>query len=205
MRIAGRLASEVLDYLTPHIKPGITTREIDRLAAEYMKKQGTHLRHAGLPAAGLSALPGLAVHLGQPRGVPRHPERQAAQEGRHRQRRRHRHQGRLVRRHQPHVHRRRGLHRGQAAGAASPTTRCGTASSRSSRACAWATSAAPSRSSPRSNGFSVVREFCGHGIGRNFHEEPQVLHYGKPGTLEELQARHDLHHRADDQRRPPRR
>jgi len=37
-----------------------------------------------------------------------------------------------------------------------------------------------------SNGFSVVREFCGHGIGQVFHEEPQVLHYGKPGTLEEL-------------------
>ena len=36
------------------------------------------------------------------------------------------------------------------------------------------------------NGFSVVREFCGHGIGRGFHEEPQVLHYGKPGTLIEL-------------------
>jgi len=31
-------------------------------------------------------------------------------------------------------------------------------------------------------GFSVVREFCGHGIGQNFHEDPQVLHYGKPGT-----------------------
>lgn len=30
--------------------------------------------------------------------------------------------------------------------------------------------------------FSVVREYCGHGIGRGFHEEPQVLHYGKPGT-----------------------
>ncbi len=30
--------------------------------------------------------------------------------------------------------------------------------------------------------FSVVREYCGHGIGREFHEEPQVLHYGKPGT-----------------------
>ena len=29
------------------------------------------------------------------------------------------------------------------------------------------------------NGFSVVREFCGHGIGQVFHEEPQVLHYGK--------------------------
>ncbi len=31
-------------------------------------------------------------------------------------------------------------------------------------------------------GFSVVREYCGHGIGREFHEEPQVLHYGRPGT-----------------------
>ncbi len=36
-------------------------------------------------------------------------------------------------------------------------------------------------------GYSVVREFCGHGIGKVFHEEPQVLHYGKPGTLEELE------------------
>src|SRR5690606_36092127 len=35
-------------------------------------------------------------------------------------------------------------------------------------------------------GYTVVREFCGHGVGRKFHEEPQVLHYGRPGTLEEL-------------------
>jgi methionyl aminopeptidase len=35
-------------------------------------------------------------------------------------------------------------------------------------------------------GFSIVREFCGHGIGQKFHEEPQVLHYGRPGTLDEL-------------------
>ena len=33
-----------------------------------------------------------------------------------------------------------------------------------------------------SHRFSVVREYCGHGIGRGFHEEPQVLHYGNPGT-----------------------
>jgi methionyl aminopeptidase len=32
------------------------------------------------------------------------------------------------------------------------------------------------------NNFSVVREYCGHGIGEIFHEDPQVLHYGKPGT-----------------------
>lgn len=32
------------------------------------------------------------------------------------------------------------------------------------------------------HGYSVVRDFCGHGIGRNFHEDPQVLHYGERGT-----------------------
>jgi methionyl aminopeptidase len=37
------------------------------------------------------------------------------------------------------------------------------------------------------HGFSVVREFCGHGIGRRFHEEPQVLHYGRPQTGLKLQ------------------
>lgn len=37
-------------------------------------------------------------------------------------------------------------------------------------------------------GFSIVREYCGHGIGRVFHEDPQVLHYGRPGTGLELQA-----------------
>ncbi len=36
------------------------------------------------------------------------------------------------------------------------------------------------------NRFSVVREYCGHGIGAIFHEDPQVLHYGKPGTGVEI-------------------
>lgn len=36
------------------------------------------------------------------------------------------------------------------------------------------------------NKCSIVREYCGHGIGRNFHEDPQILHYGKPGTGEKL-------------------
>jgi methionyl aminopeptidase len=39
-----------------------------------------------------------------------------------------------------------------------------------------------------SNRYSVVREFCGHGIGKKFHEEPQVLHYGKAGEGEILEA-----------------
>lgn len=37
-----------------------------------------------------------------------------------------------------------------------------------------------------SHGYSVVREYCGHGIGREMHEEPSVLHYGKPGDGEVL-------------------
>ncbi len=38
------------------------------------------------------------------------------------------------------------------------------------------------------HGYSIVREYCGHGIGANFHEEPQVVHYGKPNTGESLEA-----------------
>jgi len=38
------------------------------------------------------------------------------------------------------------------------------------------------------NHCSIVREYCGHGIGRGFHEEPQILHYGKPGTGMALEA-----------------
>ncbi len=42
------------------------------------------------------------------------------------------------------------------------------------------------QSHARQHNYSVVRDYCGHGIGRNFHEEPQVLHYGNPGTGLEL-------------------
>jgi len=43
------------------------------------------------------------------------------------------------------------------------------------------------QSHAESNHFSVVREFCGHGIGRTFHDEPQVLHYGRPHTGRRLE------------------
>ncbi|MGK9527221.1 M24 family metallopeptidase, partial [Salmonella enterica subsp. enterica] len=42
------------------------------------------------------------------------------------------------------------------------------------------------QSHAQANGYSVVREYCGHGIGRQMHEEPQVLHFGRPGTGLEL-------------------
>jgi methionyl aminopeptidase len=37
-------------------------------------------------------------------------------------------------------------------------------------------------------GYSIVREYCGHGIGKVFHQDPQILHYGRPGTGEKLEA-----------------
>ena len=37
-------------------------------------------------------------------------------------------------------------------------------------------------------GFSVVQDYCGHGIGKVFHKEPNILHFGKKGTGEELKA-----------------
>ena len=38
------------------------------------------------------------------------------------------------------------------------------------------------------DGFSVVQDFCGHGIGQSFHKEPNILHYGKKGTGEKIKA-----------------
>ena len=58
MRTACRLASEVLDYLTPLIQPGITTLEIDRLAAEFMKQQGTVSATIGYQPPGYPPYPG---------------------------------------------------------------------------------------------------------------------------------------------------
>ena len=49
--------------------------------------------------------------------------------------------------------------------------------------------------------LSIVREYCGHGIGQIFHEDPQVLHYGERGQGLQLQAGHDVHGRADGERR----
>ena len=115
MRVAGRLASEVLDMLTPHVEARRHHRAARQARARpHRQRAGRHAGAAELRAARLHALPEVDLHVDQPPGLPRHPERPAAEERRHRQHRRHRHQGRLARRHQPHVHRRRRLDRRQA-------------------------------------------------------------------------------------------
>ena len=58
VREAGRVASEVLDYITPFIQPGITTLEIDRLSAECMARQGTKSATVGYQPPGYPPYPG---------------------------------------------------------------------------------------------------------------------------------------------------
>ena len=65
MRIAGRLAAEVLEMIEEHVKPGVTTEELDRLCHDYI----VNVQQA-IPAP---------LHFDQPCGLPRHPQRQATQ------------------------------------------------------------------------------------------------------------------------------
>jgi methionyl aminopeptidase len=186
MRVAGRLASEVLDFLTPHVKPGITTDELDKLAHDYMvQEQGT------IPAP-LNYAPG--GHTPYPKSICASINHQVCHG----------------------IPNDRALKSGDIVnlditvikdGWHGDTSRMfvvGEGSIAAKRLCSLTYEAmwrGIAKVKPgirlgdignaiqtfvENQGFSVVREFCGHGIGRKFHEEPQVLHYGRPGTMEEL-------------------
>jgi methionyl aminopeptidase len=186
MRVACRLAAEVLDYITPHVKPGITTGELDRLCHEYMVNvQGTIPAPLNYCPPGYKPYPNatcISINDVVCHGIP---------------------SGKF-------------LKVGDSLniditvikdGYFGDTSRMflvGEPSIQAKRLnqvtyeCMWI---GISKVKPgahlgdigyaiqqyaEKSGFSVVREFCGHGIGQAFHEEPQVLHYGKPGTLARL-------------------
>jgi methionyl aminopeptidase len=187
MRVAGRLASEVLDFLTPHVKPGVTTLQIDKLAHDYMiHVQGTTPATLNYSPPGYPPYPAslcTSVNHEVCHGIP--AERSLKN-------------GDIVNIDVT-VITQDGWH-----GDNSRMYIVGEGSIAARRLCALTFEAmwkgiAKVRPGARlgdvghaiqqfaeNAGFSVVREFCGHGIGRRFHEEPQVLHYGRPGTLEEL-------------------
>ena len=186
MRVAGRLASEVLDYLTPFVVPGVTTNELDKLAHDYMVNvQGT------IPAPLNYQPPGYSPYTKSICTSINHqvchgiPNEKALKKGD------------IVNIDITVI--KDGWH-----GDTSRMFMVGDVSIAAKRLCnatyeamwhgiaqvkpgarlgdiGWAI-----QKFAENMGFSIVREFCGHGIGRVFHEEPQVLHYGKPGTLEEL-------------------
>ncbi|MDF0604926.1 type I methionyl aminopeptidase [Neisseriaceae bacterium TC5R-5] len=188
MRIAGRLAAEVLDYITPFIKPGVTTEAIDKLCHDYMvNQQGT------IPAPLNYAPDG---HIPYPKSVctsVNHvichgiPNEKALKNGD------------ILNVDVTVI--KDGYH-----GDTSRMFYIGEVSEHARRLCRityecmWRgiEKVKPGaklgdigyaiQQLAENSGYSVVQEFCGHGIGKKFHEEPQVVHYGRPGTGLELQA-----------------
>jgi methionyl aminopeptidase len=188
MRIAGRLASEVLDFITPHVRPGVTTGKLNDLCHDYMVNvQGT------VPAPLNYAPPGYrpypksictSVNHQVCHGVPGERVLKAGdilniditviKDGFHGD------TSRMFFVGEPSIQARRlcevtyeCMWKGIAQ--VRPGARLGDIGSAIQR-------------HAESHGYSVVREFCGHGIGRRFHEEPQILHYGKPGQGLALEA-----------------
>ena len=188
MRVAGRLASEVLDYIEPFIKPGISTGELDKLCHDYMVDvQGCIPAPLNYCPPGYTPYPKsicTSVNHQVCHGVP--SEKVLLKKGD------------IVNLDITVI--KDGYH--------GDTSRMftvgGDTSIRAKRLCQityecmWLGIAQVRpgahlgdighaiQKHAEGNGFSVVREFCGHGIGANFHEDPQVLHYGKPGTGIEL-------------------
>jgi methionine aminopeptidase type I len=183
MRVAGRLASEVLDMIGPRVVPGITTEELDRICHEYIVnvQQGVPapLGYRGFPKSICTSVNHVVCH-----GIP--GDRKLKQgdivnvditvikDGFHGDTSRMFHVGKPL----PHAARLCDLtYQAMWIGirTVQPGARLGDIGSAIQRFV-------------EANHYSVVREYCGHGIGRGFHEDPQVLHYGTPGTGLELEA-----------------
>ncbi len=188
MRIAGKLASQVLDYITPFVNPGITTEEIDRLCHDFMVNVQKTIPaplnyapdgHTPYPKSICTSINHQICH-----GV---PGPKALKDGD------------IVNIDITVI--KDGFH-----GDTSRMFLLGETSIQAKRLCKMTYEAMwlgiqqvkPGaklgdigfviQDFAEKNGFSVVREFCGHGIGKRFHEEPQVLHYGKPDTGLTLEA-----------------
>jgi methionyl aminopeptidase len=188
MRVAGRLASEVLDFIESYVKPGVTTGELDRLCHDYM----VNVQHT-IPAPLNYAPSGYKPY---PKSICTSVNHQVC----------HGVPGEKVLKHGDVVNLditviKDGFH-----GDTSRMFCVGEPSIQAKRLCdityecMWrgirqvrpgaqlGDIGAAIQQHAEASGYSVVREFCGHGIGRKFHEEPQVLHYGRPGTGMALKA-----------------
>jgi methionyl aminopeptidase len=188
MRIAGRLGAEVLDYITPFVKPGVSTGELDQLCHDYMVNvQKT------IPAPLNYAPPG---HRPYPKSICTSVNHQIC----------HGVPGERILKNGDIVNLditviKDGFH-----GDTSRMFILGEPSIAAKRLCEityecmWLGISVVKpgaklgdighiiQQHAEKNGFSVVEEFCGHGIGKKFHEDPQVLHYGRPGTGLSLEA-----------------
>jgi methionyl aminopeptidase len=182
MRVAGRLAAEVLDYIAPYVRSGITTGELDRLCHDYMVNQ-QHTTPAPLNYAppGYQPFPRsicTSVNHVVCHGVPGDKKLKAGdivniditviKDGYHGD------TSRMFYVAQPSI---------QAKRLCEVTYECMWRGIESVKPGATLGDIGHAiQTHAEQNGYSVVREFCGHGIGARFHEEPQILHYGRPAT-----------------------
>jgi len=187
MRIAGRLASEVLDYVGPFVKAGATTEELDALCHDYMVTvQGTIPAPLNYQPPGYPPYPkSVCTSVNQVvcHGVPGSKRLKAGdivnidvtviKDGFHGD------TSRMFFVGEPSI---------QAHRLVDITYECMWLGIQAIRPGATLGDVGYAiQTYAEQHGFSVVREFCGHGIGRRFHEEPQVLHYGRPRTGLKLQ------------------
>lgn len=187
MRIAGRLTSELLDYIQPFVKAGVTTNELDALCHDYT----TNELHA--ISAPLNYAPN--GHKPYPKSICTSVNHQVC----------HGVPSEKVLKQGDIVNLDVTLIKDSYHGDSSRMFYVGEPSIQAKRLCEityecmWRGIDAVKpggylgdighaiQTHAEKNGFSVVREFCGHGIGKTFHEDPQVLHYGKPETGPKLE------------------
>jgi methionyl aminopeptidase len=183
MRIAGRLGGEVLQMIRSHVQPGITTNELDRICHDYIVNEQqaipAPLNYRGFPKSICTSVNHVVCH-----GIPSDKV----------------------------------IKKGDAINIDVTVIKDGFHGDTSKMFFVGTPSVAAERlarishecmkigiemvrpgarlgdighaiqSHAEANHCSIVREYCGHGIGREFHEDPQVLHYGKPGTGMQLEA-----------------
>lgn len=177
MRVAGKLASEVLDMIEDHVKPGVTTDELNSICHDYIVEHQqaipAPLNYRGFPKSICTSVNHVICH-----GIPSEKRLK---------------KGDIVNIDITVI--KDGYH-----GDNSRMYYVGKPSIMAARLCEISKESmligiemvkpgvhlgdighAIQQHAEKHN-FSVVREYCGHGIGREFHEEPQVLHYGKPKT-----------------------
>ena len=182
MRVAGRLAADTLDMIAAHVAPGITTDELDRICHEFIVNEleavPAPLNYRGFPKSICTSVNHVVCH-----GIPSDKTLKTGdiinidvtviKDGWHGD------TSKMFFVGEPSVLAKRLVETTRECMMAGikmvkPGVTLGDIGHRIQKLA-------------ESERFSVVKEYCGHGIGEGFHEEPQVLHYGKAGTGMELQ------------------
>jgi methionyl aminopeptidase len=177
MRVAGRLAAEVLEMIEEHVKPGVSTEELDSICHDYIVNTQqaipAPLNYRGFPKSICTSLNHQVCH-----GIPGDRRLKAGdmlniditviKDGFHGD------TSKIFFIGEPSVIAKR---------LASVTYECMCLGIRMVRPGVHLGDIGYAiQRHAESHQYTVVREYCGHGIGREFHEDPQVLHYGRPGT-----------------------